>query len=149
MITQVFQRMSKEGGSVRQSYHGTSTSLPRAGSVYATLPRQTRKTQSPQPIGKRLTSSKESISKESESIPKLNRTVSVSPIKKRKKMLPKTSFDSKMDLKLRPPRVKSSQKVRAEAVEVPKQDVEMIEDDFSMTYTTSDKKESTSKCVIS
>ena len=150
---------SRRGGSVRQSYHGTSSSLPRTGSVYATLPRKTRKTQSPQPVGNRLRSSKENIPKERESIPTLNRTVSVSPIKKKKKMPPKSSFDSQMELsfkkelKPRPPKVKRrdvlSQKVKAEAVEVPKQDVEMIEDDFSMTYTTSDKKESTSKCVIS
>ena len=149
----------RRGGSVRQSYHGTSSSLPRTGSVYATLPRKTRKTQSPQPIGKRLTSSKENISKESESIPTLNRTVSVSPIKKKKRLPPKSSFDSQMELGLkkelkpRPPRVRRrdslSQKVPAEAVEVSKQDVDMNEHDFSMTSTADDKKESTSKCEIS
>ena len=88
-------------GSVRQSYHGTSSSLPRTESAYATLPRKTRKTQSPQPIRNRLTSSKENIPKEKEIIPTLNRTVSVSPMKKKKKMPPKSSFDSHMELSLK------------------------------------------------
>ena len=107
----------RRGGSVRQSYIGASSSLPRTGSVYATLPRQTRKSKSPQPIGKRLTLSKENIPKESEIIPKLNRTVSVSPIKKKKKMPPRSSFDSQMELsfkkelKQRPPRVIRSEDI--------------------------------------
>jgi hypothetical protein len=62
----------KRVGSVRQTYHGTSSSLPRTGSVYATLPRKTRRTRSPQPTGKRLSSSKENIPKESEITTKLN-----------------------------------------------------------------------------
>ena len=65
-----------------------------------------------QPIGKRLTLSRENIPKESEINLKLNRTVSVSPIKKKEKMPPKSSFESQMELsfhkelKPRPPRVK-------------------------------------------
>ena len=74
-------------------------------------------------------------------------------------MPPKSSFDSQMELSLkkelkpRPPRVKRregiSQKLQAAAVDVPKQDIDMNEDDFSMTYTAEDKKESTRKCDIS
>ena len=70
-------------------------------------------------------------------------------------MPPKSSFESQMELsfqkelKPRPPIIKRREdvnpKLQAEAGEVPKQDV----DDFSVTYTAEDKKESTSKCDIS
>jgi hypothetical protein len=69
-------------------------------------------------------------------------------------MPPKSSFDSQMEisfkkeLKPRPPRVKRnedvSQKIREKAVKVFKQDDDINEVDFSMTYTAEDKKESTS-----
>jgi hypothetical protein len=121
----------QRGGSVRKSYHGTSSSsLPKTGGLYAILPRKTRKTKSPLPIGNRLTFSRANIPKDSEFTPKLNRTVLVSPIKKKKNMPLKSSFDLQIDLRFqkelepRPPRVKRkedvSQKLRAEAVEVPK-----------------------------
>jgi hypothetical protein len=74
-------------------------------------------------------------------------------------MPPKSSFDSQMEisfkkeLKPRPPRVKRnedvSQKIRAKAGKVLKEDSDVNEADFSMTYTAEDKKESTSKCDIS
>ena len=156
----------KRGGSVRQKYHASSSSLPRSGSLYATLPRKPRKPRSPipesQPLVRRSTLSKDNISQEEsegEITSKLHRTVSASPVKKRTKKPPHNSIDTTLESSLekekktRPMRPKrrsaSSLATQAETVALSETGDDVQEDDFSMTYSEEDKKEANKKCEIS
>jgi len=157
----------RRGGSVRQKDHASSPSIPRSGSVYATLPRKPRKPRSPlpelQPLVRRSTLSKENVPLEesdSESTSKLHRTVSSSPVKKRVRKPPPSSFDSKLESSLekekktRPMRPKrraaSSLPTPEETAAVSELgDDDIQEDNFSMTYSEEDKKEAKKKCDIS
>eukprot|EP00092_Neocalanus_flemingeri_P010081 GFUD01010864.1.p1 GENE.GFUD01010864.1~~GFUD01010864.1.p1 ORF type:complete len:393 (-),score=72.18 GFUD01010864.1:143-1321(-) len=156
----------RRGGSVRQKEHPSSSSMTRSGSVYATLPRKPRKPRSPlpdlQPLVRRSTLSKENVPLEesdSETTAKLHRTVSASPVKKRVKKPPPSSFDSKLESsldkekKVRPMRPKrktaSTLPTPEEAAPVSEPVEDVQEDNFSMTYSEEDKKDAKKKCDIS
>ena len=155
----------RRAGSVRQKDHISSATLPRSGSVYATLPRKPRKPRSPipelQPLVRRSTLSKDNISLEEsdgENTSKIHRTFSASPVKKVKKP-PANSFDSKFqsdlekEKKVRQMRTKiksvPNTTAQEETTTVEEKGDNIQEDNFSMTYSEEEKKEAKKKCDIS
>ena len=136
-------------GSVRHK-EPTSSSLPRSGAIYGTLPRKPRKPRSPapdlQPLVRRSTVSKENISLEESDgeAQAKHRALSASPVRKVVKKKPPNS----LDIKPRPLRTKRkiSQKSPKQTRE---EENEINEDTFSMTYSEEDKGETKKKCDIS
>ena len=142
-------------GSVRHKDPVSSTSIPRSGSLYGTMPRKPRKPRSPlpdmQPLVRRSTLSKENVSlEESEGeTQSKHRAFSASPKRKVVKKKPPSS------LEIKSPPIRTKRNI---SKKLPKQteeyeDIEppdnISEDAFSMTYSEEDKKEGKKKCEIS
>ena len=152
-------------GSVRHK-EPTSSSLPRSGAIYGTLPRKPRKPRSPapdlQPLVRRSTVSKENISLEESDgeAQAKHRALSASPVRKVVKKKPPNSLDiiysknQPVNMKPRPLRTRrknaSNKNLPKETEEEEKEATDnKSEDTFSMTYSEEEKRESRKKCEIS
>ena len=155
----------RRGGSVRlktAEKMSPSSSLSRSGSLYATLPRKPRKPRSPltdyKPPSRRSTLEKEKVPKEEVNTHgggKTQRTMSVSPIKKRVRRPPPNTFDTRLESGLEKEKsVRTSKKIKRKEESTPEEtltisEVENMEDSFSMTYSEEEVKDTKKKCDIS
>ena len=134
------------------------------GKIRGFLTRKPRQSRSPipelQPLVSRSTLIKENVTQEeadNERASVQHTMVSSSPVKKRVKKPPPSSFDSTIESSLekekkaRTMRLKSRTPSSLPTKEEPAaaSGGDLLEDDFSMTYSEEDKKEAKKKCDIS
>merc|ERR1719431_170283 len=135
----------------------TSSSLPRSGAIYGTLPRKPRKPRSPapdlQPLVRRSTVSKENVSLEEsdEEAQTKHRALSASPVRKIVKKKPPNSLDimysKNQALDTKPRTFRTRRKNVSKSLPNPPKEEEkeatdnLSEDTFSMTYSEEDKRE--------
>ena len=151
----------KRGTSVRQQVYTSSSSLPRTGTVYATLPRKTRTTRSLdgdiQPALKKQSVNKESMIVEESKRGKTVRSISVSPVKKVAKRPLKSTLDARKELNSRKEgngrnrqgKINKKEDNKESELQNPKDATDLTDDTFAMTYVTEEKKDSKGKCEIS
>jgi len=146
----------KRGTPVRQKVYTSSSSLPRTGTVYATLPRKTRTTRphdgNSQRLLKKQSVNKESMIVEENKRGKTVRPASVSPVKKVAKRPLKSSLDSKKELNSRTEakrRINRKEEIKESKLQDPKVANDVKDETFTMTYVNEEKKDSKGKCQIS